>query len=198
MRSRLTLAGLATLALLGGCTTHITPPAAPETPASIFLLDHGRHTSLVLATPEGGLVRYAYGDWRFYAERQTGPGHAIAALLWSTPGALGRRELPGPPEHGVVLEQVRVEVDSAYEIQVEQARIEALRSRLDELFTAAEQSLEAPETDLVFVPHPVDYRLRHNSNTVVSQWLEQLGCQLSRRAVFARWRIVSTTEGDAP
>jgi hypothetical protein len=198
MRLRLAVVVMAGLGWLGGCTTHVTPPAAPVSPAKVFVLDHGRHTSLVVSTPEGGLMRYAYGDWRFYAERQTGLGHAIAALLWSTPGALGRRHLPGPPDYDAVRDQVLVEIDTVYEITVEQARIEALRASLDGIFAAAERSLDTPETDLVFVPHPVDYRLRHNSNTVISLWLEELGCEVSRRAIFARWRIEATTEGGAP
>ena len=198
MRPILAVAAIAGLGWLGGCTTHVTPPAAPETPASVFVLDHGRHTSLVVSTPEGDLVRYAYGDWRFYAERQTGLGHGIAALLWSTPGALGRRDLPGPPEHAVVRERVLVEIDTVYALVVERARVEALRASLDGIFAAAERSLDTPETGLVFVPHPVDYRLRHNSNTVVGLWLEALGCELNRRPIFARWRIEDAIGGVAP
>ncbi|MEI2421826.1 hypothetical protein V6O07_16230, partial [Arthrospira platensis SPKY2] len=113
-------------------------------------------------------------------------------------GALGRRHLPGPPDHDAVRDQVLVGIDTVYEITVEQARIEALRASLDGIFAAAERSLDTPETDLVFVPHPVDYRLLHNSNTVISLWLEELGCEVSRRAIFARWRIEATTEGGAP
>ena len=47
--------------LLGGCTTTVVVPPAPEQPRAVFLLDHGRHATLVLETAEGGLVRYAYG-----------------------------------------------------------------------------------------------------------------------------------------
>jgi hypothetical protein len=199
MRAGLAVAvALGGLGWLGTCTNHVTPPAAPETPALVFVLDHGYHTSLVLSTPDGGLVRYAYGDWHFYAERQTGPEHAIAALLWSTPGALGRRQLPGPPEYDAVREQVLVGIDAVYQITVEQARIEALRASLDSIVAAAERSLETPEADLVFVPHPVDYHLRHNSNTVVGLWLEALGCERNRRPIFARWRIEDAIGGVAP
>jgi hypothetical protein len=183
---------------LAGCVNRVVPPADVAEPGKVFLLDHGRHTTLVVSTPEGELVRYAYGDWHFYAEGETGLGHALAALLWRTPGALGRRHLAGPPDHDTVRFRVLVEIDTVYEIVVERSRIEALRASLDEIFATAERSLETPEADLVFVPHPVDYRLRHNSNTEVGLWLEALGCELNQRSMFARWRIEDVIGGVAP
>jgi hypothetical protein len=186
------------LVALGGCATRVTPPSAPENPGTIFLLDHGRHTSLVVSTPEGSLVRYAYGDWRYYAERQTGFGSAVAALLWSTPGALGRRALPGPPTADAVREQVPLAIEALFEIEVERSRIELLRAALDAIVLSAERQLETPETFLTFVPYPRDYNLRHNSNSMIAAWLEELGCEVSGIRVRANWRVDSATTGDAP
>jgi hypothetical protein len=198
MSRRLRLIVLLMLAsgLLAGCATHVTPPPKPQDPALVFVLDHGRHTSLVVSTPDGALVRYAYGDWRYYAERLTGPGHAVAALLWSTEGALGRRELPGPATVAAVRNQVPLVIDSLYEIEVERARVEALRAQLDAIFEAAGQPRETPETHLFFVPHPRAYTLRHNSNTAIAGWLEQLGCEVRGAAILANWRIDETTTGE--
>ena len=51
------------MATLSGCgTTLIVPPDKPRDPAPVFVLDHGRHTSLVLSAANGTLHRYAYGD----------------------------------------------------------------------------------------------------------------------------------------
>jgi hypothetical protein len=186
------------LGLLGGCATRITPPAQLEDPAKVFLLDHGRHTSLVVSTPDGSLVRYAYGDWRYYAERQTGFGSALAALLWSTPGALGRRALPGPPMAAAVREQVPLAIEELFEFEVERSRVEQLRAALDAVFQAAERELETPETFLTFVPYPRDYNLRHNSNSMIAAWLEQLGCEVSGMTIQARWRIEAASTGAAP
>lgn len=183
--------------VLGGCSTTVTPPAKLEEPALVFLLDHGRHTTLVLSTPEGGLVRYAYGDWGFYAERETGPEHAIAALLWHTPGALGRREMAGPATAAWVRARVPLLITALYEIEVERAHINALRAELDAIFDAAAEPRDTPEVDLVFVPHPLDYNLRHNSNTVVAGWLEQLGCEIKGSAILARWRVLEPSPGGA-
>jgi len=49
--------------------------------------------------------------------------------------------------------------------------------------------LPAPDVDLVFVPHPRQYSLAHNSNQVVADWLTELGCDVSRRPVLSGWRL---------
>ncbi|MFU8895777.1 MAG: hypothetical protein ACNA8J_05270 [Gammaproteobacteria bacterium] len=187
---------LCALLIFGGCTTHITPPTEVEEPAMVFVLDHGRHTSLVVSTPEGALVRYAYGDWRYYAERETGVIPAIAALLWNTPAALGRRELPGPPTSEAVREQVPLVISAVYGIEVERTRIETLRVELDAVFDEAEEVRETPETQLFFVRYPRAYNLRHNSNTVIADWLERLGCETRGPALVASWRIKRPTTGE--
>lgn len=187
---------LTAIVLLASCTNHVVPPVEVQDPAKVFVLDHGRHTSLVVSTPEGKLVRFAYGDWRFYAERETGLGHAIAALWWQTPGALGRRELRGPPTAEAVRARIPLVIVNLYGIEVERARVEALRVELDAIFFAADLVLDTPETDLIFVPHPRAYTLRHNSNTAIAGWLAQLGCEVRGPAIIARWRIHEPTTGE--
>jgi hypothetical protein len=184
------------LLVLCGCAAQVTPPPQPEVPAKIFVLDHGRHTSLVVSTPEGDLVRYAYGDWRFYAERETGFVRAVAALFWRTPGALGRREYPGPATADTVRSRVTVNIDTVHEIDVERERIEALRADLDAKFAAAEEVRETLETQLFFVLHPRAYNWRHNSNTVVAAWLERLGCEVAGPTLLATWRIEQPMTGE--
>jgi hypothetical protein len=182
------------LPLAGGCgATTVLPPAEPVEPAPVFILDHGRHTSLVVSTPEGDLVRYAYGDWRYYAERETGIGRAIAALFWSTRGALGRRHLEGPPTEEQVRDQIPLLIEGLYRLEVERARIEALRARLDAIFDAAERELYSPDTFLIFVEHPRNYTLRHNSNRVIGDWLEELGCEVYGQRLFANWQVEPVT-----
>jgi hypothetical protein len=184
------------LLALCGCATHVTPPAEVQAPAKVFVLDHGRHTSLVVSTPEDGLVRYAYGDWRFYAERETGIVRAIAALLWSTPAALGRRELEGPASADIVRARVPLRIETLYEIEVERERVEILRAELDAIFAEADEVRETPETHLFFAPHPRAYNLRHNSNTAIASWLERLGCETRGPALLARWAFDQPTTGE--
>jgi hypothetical protein len=182
--------------LLAGCgTTQVLPPPDPRDPVPVFVLDHGRHTSLVLPAPDGSLRRYAYGDWRYYAERQTSIWQGLAALGWPTPGALGYQVLPGPATPESVRDQVRVGIVELHLLYVERERVDHLHARLEAIIAQAGQRLETPEVDLVFVSHPTSYHLGHNSNQMLAAWLEELGCQVSRRPVLAGWWIGERADG---
>lgn len=181
------------LALPGAaaCTTIIQPPAAPPDPVEIYLLDHGRTPSLIL--PAGNdtlLLRYAYGDWRWYALEQKTSGHAVAALLGPTQGALGREEIPGPPGEAAVRAGVAVEIEALHPIVVGAPEVAALAARLDALFRREIDTLvESPGSGLSFVHHPVPYTFLHSSNRVVADWLRELGCRVRGPALLSRWRI---------
>ncbi len=180
------------LLLLTGCATVVTPPESPEQPLPVLIVDHGRHTSLVL--PDGdGLVRYAYGDWRYYAEGERGARAAFDALFRGTLAALGRREFAGRPEPEAVIARLRVHVEQVHLLHVEADAVERLRARLDAIFAAgAEARLYNPQMDLEFTPYPVPYTWRHNSNRVVAEWLVELGCEVSRYPMLANWRIAGS------
>lgn len=177
--------------VLSGCAgVTVTPPPGPKNPTSVFLLDHGRHSSLVLPDERGGMVRYSYGDWEYYALRRTGLSTGLAALFGPTPAALGRKELPGPPNATMVRQQVRVGIERLLELQVDLAAVTRLREQLDNIYHAAQDMrIYNADMDVDFVPHPVPYSLTHNSNRVAGEWLEALGCTLDGRAVFSRWRV---------
>lgn len=176
--------------LLGGCATVVVAPTAPEQPVSVFLLDHGGHASLVLPAGERGLVRYAYGDFRWYALGQTGIGEGLSALAGGTPAALGRRELKGPAEERAVRAQVREGIQQLYELRVARAASERLRAELDGLFAANRATLVYSATyDLEFVRHPTPYSAEHNSNLVMAGWLEALGCEVEGAGLITNWRV---------
>ncbi len=181
---------MAVFLLLAACATVVVAPAAPEEPVAVFLLDHGGHASLVLPAGEGRLVRYAYGDFRWYALEQTGPGSGFAALLGGTPAALGRGELKGPAEVQAVRAQVREGTVQVYELRVARAASERLRGELDELFEANRATLVHSATyDLDFVRHPTPYSAEHNSNVVTARWLEALGCEVQGPSLITNWRV---------
>ncbi|MGE0082557.1 MAG: hypothetical protein AB7U81_14825 [Thiohalomonadaceae bacterium] len=181
----------ALLLVLCGCTTTIVPPARVADPQPVFVLDHGRHTSLVLPHPDG-LVRYAYGDWRWYALEDTGVSQGMAALLWPTRGTLGRRVLAAPATEEGVRRSVGVVVEHLYMIQAEGTRVAALRAQLEGLFTAnrATRTYSAA-SDLEFVHHPDGYSAFNNSNHMLADWLKALGCDIRGSAMFARWELVA-------
>ena len=182
---------VAPLFVLSGCATAIVPPAKVAHPQPVFVLDHGRHTTLVLPHPEG-LVRYAYGDWRWYALEDTGVSQGMAALLWPTQGALGRQVLAGPVTEEGVRRGVGVVIEHLYMLRVEGARVAALRETLEDLFTAnlATRTYNAA-SDLEFVHHPDDYSAFNNSNHMLADWLKALGCEIRGIAMFARWQLAA-------
>jgi hypothetical protein len=65
---------------LFGCGATVYPPRHVPAPSQVGVLDHDRHSSLILQIPDG-MVRYFYGDWQWYALRQTGPLEGISALF---------------------------------------------------------------------------------------------------------------------
>jgi hypothetical protein len=182
-----------------GCSTVVVPPSRPADPEPVFLLDHGRHASLVLPGAEGGIVRYAYGDWRWYAEGNTGLWQGAAALFWPTRAGLGRREMEGPVGVGAVRRQVRVPIEVLYELMVEARAVAGLRMRLDSIY---EENLATRLTsrlyDLEFVEHPNNYWALHNSNVVVASWLRELGVRVEGAALFSDWQVSEPATRPAP
>ena len=185
------MAALACLLLAcGGCTTTLVPPADVRNPVSVFLLDHGRTPSLILPAENGGMVRYAYGDWQWYALRRTGVFNAIPALCWPTRGALGRGELAGPADEASIRRQLNVGVEHLYELRVESEAVQRLREALDGIYQQNLKTLVVTESvGLSFTHHPQSYCILHNSNHVMAGWLRELGVKTRGIAGFSTWRV---------
>ncbi len=176
---------------LQDCATIVIPPVIKHGGEPVFLLDHGRHAGLVLPTPDNHIVRYSYGDWTYYARNMTGPYQGTSALLWPTQGALGRRELPGPPTVAAIEQQVKVPIVHVYRVIVEQARVEQLRQHLDSVFEGNKDTLlYNPLYDLYFVHDPEPYDISHDSNQVAADWLKELGCKIrGGPVILSNWKI---------
>jgi hypothetical protein len=169
--------------------TTIHPPADAPSPVTVLLLDHGRHTSIVLPGEEGA-VRFAYGEMNYYARDQRGFFATIRAGFWPTPGALGRRAFPFGPEDPRLPDAVGVHLDHVMAIQVPGERAHRLRRRLDRFHAErVDQAVVNPYENFVFVPHPGNYHLLYSSNQVAAGWLEELGCTVRGPATHAIWRI---------
>ena len=172
-----------------GCGATVTPPANPADPVTVYLVDHGKHPSLLLPLPDGNYMRYVYGDWAWYALGKADIWHGIAAMCWPTPSALGRRELSGGADPIPALARSDF-IQHVYVLRVARADSDALRRRLDGIFAANQSTYyyNAPY-ELEFVRDPSSYTILHNCNQVMKKWLQELGCEVSGPAVFSAWKI---------
>jgi hypothetical protein len=177
------------LVFLSGCGFIITPPPLPSNPAQVFLLDHGRHSSLVLPS-DNETIRYSYGDWDWYVLNQRGIRKASRALFQSTPAALARQKLSAVPQKKSVRRAVQVPIENIFSITVEVDKIVSLKARLEHIFAENRQQLyHDPSYGMDFVPYPEPYSLGHNSNQVVAQWLRELGAEVRGGGPFSRWKL---------
>ncbi|MBD3895133.1 hypothetical protein IEI94_04620 [Halomonas sp. ML-15] len=180
--------------LLGGCAARVVPDAGVETPQSVYLVDHGRHASLVIPHAEG-LTRYSFGEWDWYVEGRRGTMAGLSALLWPTASGLGRMDhqaVEASPLPSRVTPEGRQRV---YELEAESERVEALRQRLDAYHAAAPAPPAYSDTyGLYFVPYSRDYWAGHQSNLKVVEWLEELGMEVRGSAWLSRWRITPPSD----
>lgn len=182
------------VASLAACaaTYYVAPPpiAAASPRAPVAVLDHGRHSSLVVGLPDGRMVRYAYGQWAWYAQGDTRAGQGFAALTGETPAALGRRVMPGPLSRESLRWQVRVGVEDVLLLEVDAAAAGRLVAKLDAIAEAGrDRMLSNPEVDLDFFPHPVPYSQAHSSNRVVAGWLREMGAEVEGDGLMADWKL---------
>lgn len=189
----LALAGGALLTS-SGCATTIVPPESVERPQAVFVLDHGRHSSLVLPHAQG-FVRYAYGDWGWYAEVDTGTTEASRAVLWPSRAGLGRSLTEGAATREGLREGLRVGVQAIHEVSVESERVVALRDSLEAYHRANRAGAKYNAVyDLTFVEHPEAYAAWNNSNHKVAEWLRRLGCAIEGSALWAWWKVKTVEE----
>ncbi len=184
---------LALMALvLAGCTAtaKFPSPDALDDPRPVFMVEHGWHTSLVLTREDKSMVRYVYGDWRWYAQQETGGLRVLPTLFARTQGALGRASLESPASERALRAQTRVVIDDVHTFQASATRVEALLERLDARFDAARDTRAHSDAyGLDFVHDDKPYTLWDNSNHVVAEWLRALDVEVTGNPIYGRWRI---------
>lgn len=179
--------------LLSGCVARVTPPDSHKLtqPVAVYLLDHGRHASLVLPHEKGGVARYSYGDWRWYVEGDQQLWIGAAAMLWPTKAGLGRGLYP----HADLPQDIEVlapeGVAEAYVLQAELQQVRLLQRQLDRHF--AQQAFFTPiysaTHGLYFVPYPRRYTAFHQSNLKVAQWLRALNMKITGSPWLSNWEV---------
>ncbi len=176
-----------------GCSTVVVPPEQVEEPETVLLVDYGLHSSLILPAEDGGSWEYAYGEWFYYAKRRflllTGP----PAVLFPTPGTLGRRKISADSTS----ENLRLQFvpEKTFQLNVEAERLSSLRERLDRYFRNQKEHLTRnDDIPLDFVPYEQPYWQLHNCNHEVVSWLEELGCETKGSAMWSSFHVRGSGE----
>lgn len=173
-----------------GCSGRITPPHPPEIPRTVFILDHGHHSSLIIEDKQGDIARYSYGDWQYYAEGKTGFWSGLRALLTPTKAGLGRKQLAGPATIENVRNQLKVAIANAISIEVEAKAVDDLQLKIEKIYRQNQgQQIYHGTFDLYFVPYPKPYSFWHNSNHMLGHWLSELGNDIDGWPLFSNWQL---------
>jgi len=187
----LTLIGLLFLSVFA--PTVLIAPSSVMDQRTVLVIDHGTHSSLAIETSSGDLLRFAYGDKRYYATRDTSLGSGAAALLWPTPSTLGRGELLGPASKENLESQLRVVVQVIHQLEVAGSMADELIAKLDAIHFAGEaEHIVVTAYGLVFAPHPEDYFWANNSSSIITGWLRELGVGVFGWGLLASWRVAGT------
>jgi hypothetical protein len=175
---------------LYGCSTTVKC-TNPSEKAEVALLDHGHHTSLLFHRPDEESLRFSYGDWDYYAMSENTLLNGLKALLWPTKAAIGRKNfrLSNFDKSQIKL-KVPVPIEDIIFIGVEKPKLNRLIKKLNRVH---KKNLEAshynPLFDLIFTEHPKSYSLVNNSNQMVAEWLEELGCRTDIWVLFSSWEL---------
>jgi len=167
--------------------------ACPEVDGAarmVVLLDHGDHASLVVERNDGVMIRYSYGDRRWYAEDDVGLRSGLSALFTRSEAVMSRREMQAGNDLDSVSRAVRMHVDNGHAFKVDAARADALIEHLEGIFNSDPTRVFYSETyRLSFAPHPEPYTLNNNSNHMVASWLAELGCTIRGNPLTSTWRV---------
>lgn len=179
------------LPLFTGCSALITLPERVREPRTVQLLQHGRHSSLLLTAADQSRLRYSFGDWAWYVESDQSLASGSRALFKDSKGALGRQIVAATTPGENLAAKVGVGIGKAYLFQVEAAQVDALLATLEQQFTASQSvPFYSAERHLSFVPHSRPYTFNYNSNHQVADWLRALGLQVQGNPAWGNWRVL--------
>jgi hypothetical protein len=183
---------LLALGLTGCGGARITPPACPADPASVFVADYGRHSSLILPSPvDGKLHEYTFGDFDWFALNRNAWHDALDALFCSDGAALGWRTLD-PADDAESLAR-STSAPRVLQLQVARDRASRLLEKIDARYRRHLPSqVFNPLMSLHFVRDDERYSWGNNCNHVTARWLEALGCTLRGSRMTSHFRLDRT------
>lgn len=192
-----------------GCATRIAPAAAVEDPVAVYVVDYGRHSSVLLPVHDDEqanlasrttLREYSFGDWIYYAQDRDSIRDGARAMLWRSSGTLGRRELPGlgpasdeaPIEPAARIERT-LDVQRVIPLVVSREAASELLATLDQRFEAGRERgepLANPVVGLDFVIDDRHYSLGRHCNHEVRDWLNALGADAKGTPLVSEFKVV--------
>ena len=171
-----------------GCSGTIHPPAVQSNPATVYLADYGRHSSLLLPQSDGQYVEWAFGDWKWFALGETKWYNAIGAILWSPQSTLGRREVSAPQDNASLAKTL--EADRVIPIQVPENRAAELLLSLQTRYDRDKPpEVYSDYSKLEHVKDREQYWLLHNCNHVTMRWLKDLGCRVDGFGMLSKFKV---------
>lgn len=187
----------------------VIPPSSPDNPVTVYAIGYPvvapfSHNSLVLprvdATPDltpdsaksGEFVEYSYGDRAVYANNDDRLVSLARAVLYPTPGTLGRRSLDADD-----LRRLEARPDARWlSLTVARDRVTELLAQLDRRYAAANATPQYnPSVALHFVPDAEGYWALNTCNHAVARWLKELGCRLRGSPFWGRFVARSRISG---
>ena len=176
--------------ITSGCTWRVHPPASVADPARVYLLDYGRHSSIVMPAPNRDLVEYAFGDWNWFAANKNDPFHAIGALFFSGSSTLGRRFLQPVADINTLVKMTGAHRGEGFDVSAERAA--ALAASLDQSYrNDLDTKIFNPRTGLDHVRSDEPYGLIHNCNSETAKWLRSIGCDVDGTTLYSHFKVIA-------
>jgi len=168
--------------------TFIIPPTDPANPTTVYVIDYGYHSRLILPDRQDGLLQYTYGDWHYFALNQQDLSDGLAALLIPTVGTLGRKRANDITELRQELGSDWQDTLLSFEVTGTQAAqlLESLNERFNQNI---DTRIVNSRNNLAFVQDDQDYILFHNSNHELVNWLEELDCQIEGFITLPNFKV---------
>lgn len=177
--------------LLAGCGAVVVGPGEIDGESrTVYLLEHGRHSSLMLTADDQTRIRYAYADWAWYVDDEAGLRTGLNAMLRQSRSALGRQRLPAAQPDERLADVVGVGIEEVHAFEADASKVDQLINSLEAMFLArAEAPYYSPKRHLTFVEHPEPYTFSKNSNHRVADWLREVGVKVDGNPAVGRWQV---------
>ena len=179
---------LVTLLIAPGCATTITPPRNVTDSTPIYLIDYGRHSSIMFRVGGDDVREYCFGDYDWFAINRNTRRDALRALFNSAGSTLGRR----PAQFADDVTQIKKGTNAphVYRLVVSGEKADELVRHLDAVFDGRLGTLTYnPLSGVWFVRTKDRYSAFHNCNHVTNRWLERLGVKTRGAKMFARFNV---------